>query len=298
MKILITGSEGFVGTETKKLLEEKGHEVIGYDIMSGRDIRDKSQFEAVVGLNYPDRILHLAAVARFSEADKNPLLAHETNVLGTKNIVEIAEKYHIPLTYSSTGSSIMPLDEYTPPFNEEIPARGNSIYGSTKAMAEKYVEKHTPYIILRYGHLYGSEKRMHGAISGFLDRMNRGLSPVLYGGAQTNSFIYIKDVAEANLLALTAPWDCWNNIYNIGSAEELTTEYVFECMKEMTGYKGDIEKKEMRTVDPSRFAFDIRKAKRMLNFYPKYTFRQGLEEMLKSMNLWNPTKESKNEENI
>lgn len=286
MKILITGNLGFVGAATQKLLlEDEKNSVIGYDIMDGFDIRDYKQLEMVVDEMKPDRILHLAAIARFSEADKDPKLAHETNVIGTMNIARVAAKFHIPVVYSSTGSAIMPLNDYTPPFNEEIPARGNSIYGSTKAFGEFYIREAKPFIILRYGHLFGSEKRMHGAISGFLDRMQRGLAPVLYGGEQTNSFIYIKDVARANVLALNAHWDCWNQIYNIGSAEELTTEYVFETIKDMTGYKGEIEKKEMRTVDPKRFAFDVKKAERMLNFKPAYSFRDGLYEMLEEMNL-------------
>jgi UDP-glucose 4-epimerase len=285
MKILITGDLGFVGSATKKALIGAGHDVIGYDIMDGFDIRDFEQLKAIVGKMLPDRILHLAAIARFSEADKDPKLAFETNALGTMNVAKVATIFHIPVVYSSTGSAIMPLNDYKPPFNEEIPARGNSIYGSTKAAGEFFIREAKPFIILRYGHLFGAEKRMHGAISGFLDRMKRGLAPVLYGGEQTNSFVYIKDVAQANVAALTANWDCWNQIYNIGSPEELTTEYVFEQIREMTGYKGKIEKKAMRTVDPSRFAFDVSKAERMLDFKPKYTFKDGLYEMLEEMNL-------------
>lgn len=285
MKILITGDLGFVGNETKKLLTQEKHTVIGYDIMNRYDIRDIEQLRKVILQNRPERILHLAAIARFSEADKDPKLAFETNAIGTMNVAKVAAEFHIPVVYSSTGSAIMPLNDYQPPFNEEIPARGNSIYGSTKAFGEFFIRESKPFIILRYGHLFGAEKRMHGAISGFLDRMQRGLSPVLYGGEQTNSFIYIKDVARANLAALTANWDCWNQIYNIGSSEELTTQYVFDTIKKLTGYKGKIEKKEMRTVDPKRFAFDVSKAERMLGFKPKYTFVTGLTEMLKELNL-------------
>ena len=285
MKVLITGNLGFVGHATQKLLEESGHQVVGFDVMNGRDIRDGEQVQNCISTERPDRILHLAAIARFAEADRDPKLAIETNVLGTRNLAIAAAKFHVPIVYSSTGSAIMPLNDYTPPFNEEIPARGNSVYGSTKAAGEFFIRESKPYIILRYGHLYGSEKRMHGAISGFLDRMQRGLAPVLYGGEQTNSFIYIKDVARANLLALTANWDCWNQIYNIGSSEELTTEHVFEQIKKMTGYKGKIEKKEMRTVDPKRFAFDVSKAERMLGFKATYSFEEGLDHMLTEMNL-------------
>lgn len=285
MKILITGNRGFVGSATQKQLEAIGHQVIGFDLMDGRDIRDAQQVEACIIQERPDRILHLAAIARFADADRDPRVAFETNVFGTRNISIAASKHHVPMVYSSTGSAIMPLNDFTPPFNETIRARGNSVYGCTKAVAESYVDNVNPHIILRYGHLYGAEKRMHGAISGFLDRMQRGLQPVLYGGEQTNSFIYIKDVVTANIKALNANWDCWNQIYNIGSKEELTTEYVFDQIKKMTGYKGKIEKKAMRTVDPSRFAFDVSKAENMLKFKAQWSFEDGLKDMLSELNL-------------
>lgn len=282
-RVLVTGSNGFVGSETCKLLLENGHEVVRYDIMDGYDIRDKQQFEDFIIEYDPDRVLHLAAIARFADADRNPLLAHDVNVIGTKNIMEVCAKFHVPLVYSSTGSAIMPLDSYEPPFKEDIPARGNSIYGSTKAMGEYYVAQHTPHIILRYAHLLGAEKRMHGLIGGFLDRINRGMAPTLYGGKQTNSFTYIKDVARANMLALTAPWDKWNNIYNIGSPEEFSAEDAGKLVCEIFGYKGEIEVKEGRAVDPARFKFDVSKAKIMLGFEAKYTLREGLLDMKEIM---------------
>lgn len=279
MKILITGNRGFVGSETTKLLEEKGHTVLGYDLMDGFDIRDYDQLRDLCE-DKPDRILHLAAIARFADADKDPKLAFETNVLGTKNVVRVAELLHIPLVYASTGSVFMPIpSNLEPPITEEWPAKGNSVYGCTKYMGELYVKEHTPHIILRYAHLYGKEKRMHGLIGGYLDRINRGLAPTLYGGKQSNDFTYIKDVAQANYLALTAPWDKWNQVYNIGTGEELTAEQAGQAVCRAAGYDGDVEVKEQREVDASRFVYDITKAKTMLGFEPQYTFEQGLKDM-------------------
>jgi len=278
MKILITGNIGFVGTETQKLLEEKGHEIIGYDLMDKRDIRDINQLDYIVGTYAPDRILHLAAIARFTDADKNPKITFETNVMGTKNVVNVAEKYHIPLVYSSTGSVYMPINQ-EPPITEEFEAKGNSVYGCTKYMGELYVKEHTPHIILRYAHLYGKEKRMHGLIGGFLDRINRGLQPTLYGGKQSNDFTYIKDVAQANYLALTASWDKWNQVFNIGTGEELTAAEVGDRIVMATDWRGGIAVKEQRTVDPTRFVFDCSKAEIMLGFKAKYDFKTGLGDM-------------------
>lgn len=280
-KVLITGNRGFVGSETQKLLASVGIDVIGFDLMDCKDIRDTSQLEKAVSEEQPDRILHLAAIARFADADANPLLAHETNVLGTKNVALVASKYHIPVVYSSTGSVYMPIKE-KPPITENFKAYGNSQYGVTKYQGELYIQRYAhPWIILRYAHLYGKEKRMHGLIGGFLDRINRGLAPTLYGGLQSNDFTYIKDVARANYLSLVAPWDKWGQIYNIGTGEELTTEKAGMLVCKVAGYKGKIEKKEQRTVDPDRFVFDCTKAEVMLNFKAQYDFEKGLADMFK-----------------
>lgn len=282
MNILITGHLGFVGTETKKYFEEKGLTVFGFDIMEDHnDIRDINKLEEVIINKKIDRILHLAAIARFAEADKDQILANETNVEGTKNVALVAGKYKIPVVYASTGSVYMPI-KGVPPITEDFPAVGNSEYGTDKRKGELYIQKFAhPWIILRYAHLYGKEKRYHGLIGGFLARIEKGIAPTLYGGQQSNDFTYIKDIAEANYLAITASWDKWNNIYNIGTGEELTAEKAGEIICEKTGYKGEVKREEMRTVDPMRFVFNCDKANRMLGFKAKYNFEKGLEHMFK-----------------
>lgn len=282
MKVLITGHRGFVGTETVKYFKEKDPsiEIVGFDIMEGGDIRNHREFEEVVAKEKPDRILHLAAIARFDEADADPILTHETNVIGTMNVVNVARTYGVPVVFASTGSAYMPIIG-VPPIKETFPIKGNSVYGCSKALAELYVREVTPHIVLRYAHLYGAEKRHHGLIGGFMARIEHDLEPVLYGGKQSNDFTYIKDVARANYLAITASWDAWNQCYNIGTGEELTAEQAGEIICKFANYTGKIQVKEQRTVDPDRFVFDTTKAERMLKFKAEYSFAQGLEDMFK-----------------
>lgn len=295
MKILVTGGSGFVGGETIKLLRKETHEIFNYDLMLGYDIRDLRQLELVVNEYKPDRILHLAAIARFADADANPQLAFETNAMGTANVSKVANKYHVPLVYSSTGSTYMPITDFNTRITEDFPAKGNSVYGCSKYAGETYIRMVNPHIVLRYGHLLGAEKRMHGLIGGYLDRIDRGLAPTLYGGQQSNSFTYIKDIARANLLALTAPWDAWNQTFNIGSPEEITAEVAGQMVCDIFGYKGKVEKKPMRTVDPLRFWFDTTKAEKMLHFKAEYTLRDGLLDMAEIMG-YNQSNDSKGTE--
>jgi nucleoside-diphosphate-sugar epimerase len=281
MRVLITGNRGFVGTETQIFLEECKIEVIGYDLMDGFDIRDPQQFESVIQEKKPDRILHLAAIARFSEADINGFDCYKTNIQGTEMVAKIAGKHHKPIVYASTGSVYMPIKR-EPPITEEFEAVGNSTYGCDKKRGEDAIQRFSyPWIILRYAHLYGKEKRAHGLIGGYLERIQRGLAPTLNGGKQSNDFTYIKDVATANYLALTASWDKWNQVYNIGTGEELTAEKAGEIVCKASGYTGKVEKKQARTVDPERFVYDTSKSERMLGFKAEYTFEKGLEDMFK-----------------
>ena len=102
----------------------------------------------------------------------------------------------------------------------------------------------------------------------------------MYGGKQSNDFVYIKDVAEANYLAVMAPWDKWYQAYNVGTGEEITAEEEGKMICEVAEYKGGIEKREGRTVDPDRFVYDISKAEKILGFKAKFDFKLGLIDML------------------
>ena len=282
MKTVVTGSEGFVGMNTIPLLEKAGHNVFRFDLRTGYDIRDYDQLKSFI--NKGDKVLHLAAIARFAEADADPYTAWETNVLGTLNVARVCKENGAErMVYSSTASVYMPIDQ-EPPITEDFPAKGNSVYGCSKYIGEQAIKRtDIPYIILRYAHLYGEGKLGHGAVGGFISRMTRGLTPTLYGGKQSNDFTYVKDIAIANLMALTVDNpEALNETYNIGTGEELTTEECFNIMAEKFGYDKELERFPARTVDPLRFVFDIKKAEKLLGFKAKYNFRDGLDDYLKT----------------
>ena len=280
LKVLITGDEGFVGSATREYLKKLDNcKVVGYDLINGFDFTDEDQLRMVLGGELPNRILHLGAVANFGEADKDPIRAYETNAEGTRIVAELADEFHIPLVYASTGSVYMPIND-KPPITESFPIKGNSVYGCSKSVGELYVRRNpNPYIVLRYAHLYGRGKRKHGLVAGALERIKRGAQPRLYGGLQSNDFTYIDDIVQANYLALTAPPFAWHQVYNIGTGEEITAEEAMNEVCNVSRYSGEIKHETVRTVDAERFVFDISKARDMLGYDPKYKFHDGLVKM-------------------
>jgi len=278
MKVLVTGSEGFVAGHTIPVLEAAGHEVVRYDLKLGQDICDIEQLRGMVEPGM--KILHLAAVARFPEADANPVEAYRTNVGGTATVLRVAvEKGVERVVLASTGSVYMPV--WNVPVDEHHPVAGNSHYGFSKALAEKMLWLHkAPFVMLRYSHLYGKDKRHGGLIDSFVERVALGLRPVLYGGGQTSDFCNVKDVAKANLLALMTPH--LGQIFNIGSGREISTRDAAEVLRKVTGYKGDFELGEARVVDAARFYYDITKARSLLGYDPQWGFEEGLRDMLMS----------------
>jgi len=283
---MVTGSRGFVGRATDRILGHGyGHTVLNFDILDGNDIRVKEDVEHFVLVQKPDRILHLAAIARFDEADLDPLRAHSTNVVGTANIVAAAERHHVPMVYASTGSVYMPVT-MEPPITEDFPTAGNSVYAVTKMLGEELVMAGSmPWIILRYAHLYGPEKRYHGLFGNLINRMERGLSPQLFGGGQSNDFTYIDDVARANRLALEAEFDAWNHAYNIGTGEEISASVALKVAMKAFGSTADIEYLDSRSVDASRFVYDVSKAARGLGFTAEFGLAEGLVDFAKKAEL-------------
>lgn len=273
MKVVVTGGSGFVGSNTLKELGKREQQWFNYDTVTGCDILNYDQLCDVIGEG--DKVLHEAAVARFADADADPLLAYRINVQGTENVVKACmAKGAERLIYASTGSVYMPLEQ-EPPITEDFPVRGNSVYACSKCTAEQLVrEGSTPWVILRYAHLYGEGKIGHGAVGGFIDRMNKGLQPTIFGGRQSNDFCIVDDIVHANILALDTT--STNEAYNIGTGRELTTIRMFEILREFFKYDMAFEMRPAREVDPIRFVFDISKAKRLLGYSPKYTFEQGI----------------------
>lgn len=276
-RIVVTGSRGFVASHTIPLLKDHGYVIVNYDIKDGQDICNKQTLKK--HLSEGCKVLHLAAVARFADCDKDPSEAYRTNVGGTATVLTAAAEAGAErVVLASTGSVYMPV--WQVPITEYHPVCGNSHYGMSKALGESMIGLHqAPFVVLRYAHLYGTGKWHGGLIDSFIARIDRGMRPILYGGWQSNDFCYIKDIAQANLLALETPHV--NEIFNVGSGQEVTTREAYDLLCSMTGYKGDAMQEALRPVDAPRFVFNLQKARRLLKYNPRWGFTEGLRDLFK-----------------
>ena len=294
LKVIVTGVNGFIGSHTVRRLLKRGYNVEAVDIkteglrkLSGNrrcvihnmDILD-GDFKNLIEMG--DKVLHLAAIARFDTAKANPQLAVRVNIEGTLNIIQACiEKKAERLVYSSTGS-VYSLDAPVP-IREDAPREPSSPYGLTKKMAEDWIEfygNRLPYVILRYGYIYGKDKDW-GAVGAFIKRLSNNKRPVVFGGNQTNDFVYVKDVTRANILALETQYT--NMAYNIGTGRATSIRDVCEyCIKAM---KSDLKMKieRARVFDYPIFVYDISKARTLLGFEPKWNVLNGITDMVKEL---------------
>jgi len=292
MRVVVTGANGFIGLHTVRELLNVGYNVIAVDRVDSKlqtefhenerctiitmDILDEDLKRVIEN---GDKVLHLAAIARFDEARRNPQKAVRVNVEGTINVIQTCmEKKAERLVYSSTGSVYgrnVPI-----PIREDAAREPDSIYGLTKKQAEDWVIHYgnrQPYVILRYGYVYGKGKDW-GAVGAFLKRLKEGKRPVVYGGKQTNDFIHIKDLVQANCLSLET--EHLRQVYNIGTGRATSIKDVCDfCIKAM---KTDLtmEIKPARAFDFSVFVYDISKAQTLLKFDPKWNLFKGVEDIL------------------
>lgn len=292
--IIVTGANGFVGLHTVKRLLYDRCKVKAVDI-------DFTNIEKQLGPNENlelcklditkddlstmvqpgDKVLHLAAVAKFSDAENDPVKALTVNVIGTQRLLQ-ASKEADRFVYASSGSVYS--NNAISPIGEETPRGAKNIYGLSKSMAEDLVAfNKTPYVILRYGYIYGMNKNW-GAAGAFVDKILKNEQPVIFGGQQINDFVYVKDIVKANVIALKTP--ALNQSYNIGTGEGYSVLELFEWIKRFM--KSNIEPKieVMRSgIDSSVFVYDTTKAQRLLRFEADWQLAEGLHDMLIEMGL-------------
>lgn len=292
--VLVTGGAGFIGSAIVDLLLSIGYKVVTVDNLSNgnmdnvskastfynMDITD-SKLSEIFEIERPQYVIHAAAQINVEKSMQDPINDANINIIGSINILECCQRSGVSkIIYSSTAAVYgNPLYLGIDEMHELNPV---SFYGISKYVTEQYIKMFNKlyglkYTILRYSNVYGIRQSFAGeggVIPNFIKCILKGEKPTIYGtGEQTRDFIYVDDVAKANILAL-GKGD--NDIFNIGTGMEVSINDLLESISRtmgdciplhMPGKKGDI----------SFSYFDIRKSARLLEWEPEYRLKEGLE---------------------
>ncbi len=295
MKILITGGAGFIGSHVTDLLIDNAHEILIIDNLSTgkkeninpkakfylEDLSNHNKIKKIIEKEKPEIIYHFAAQIDVRKSVENPVEDAKINIVNTINLLELSVKNNIKhFIFSSTGGAIYGDTENIPTSEEEkeLPF---SPYGCAKLTVEKYLNFYNKvyslkYTALRYSNVYGkrqNSKGEAGVIAIFLDNMLTGKTPAIFGGEQTRDFVYVKDIAKANLLVLN---DTKSDTYNVGTSKETSINDVFIHLNTFFSNSFKPVYQEMKKGEQKRSCLSYEKIKNHLGWQPSLSIEEGL----------------------
>lgn len=301
MKILVTGAAGFIGSHTSERLKELGHDVVGvdnfspyYDISLKKlnakelseknieilkfDLRTDDMFENLPkDFNY---IFHFAAHPGISNTSTFEDY-FSNNILATQRLLEYAENLPIkPFFVNIATSSIYGLEATFP---ESVPPKPASWYGVTKLAAEQLVlaksrEKKLQGTSFRLFSVYGPRERPDKLYTRLIDcGLNNKAFPLFEGSEKhLRSFTYVQDIVDGIVSVIGNETVCNGEIFNLGTETESTTAQGIATVEEILQRKIATEIKPPRDGDQSRTKANIDKARKLLNYNPQTTLKDGL----------------------
>lgn len=302
-KFLVTGAAGFIGSNLVETLLKLGYQVKGLDNFStGKRenidlFRDNSRFDFIEGdirnldtcmaaCNGIDYVLNQAAWGSVPRSIEMPLLYEEINIRGTLNMMEAARQNKVKKFVYASSSSVYG-DEPNLPKKEGIEGNLLSPYALTKRVDEEYGKLYTKLYGLdtyglRYFNVFGRRQDPNGAyaavIPKFIKQLLNNESPTINGdGKQSRDFTYIENVIEANLKACNASHEAAGKAFNIAYGGR---EYLIDIYYDLCKALGkDIEPifGPDRPGDIKHSNADISKAKKMIGYYPDWSFERGIE---------------------
>jgi UDP-glucose 4-epimerase len=296
MKFLVTGGAGFIGSNIVKLVLKKGHNVDVLDnlhvgkIENIEDIMDKINFFQTdtkdrEGLdkiikNY-DGIFHEAALTSVPESFEKPKEYYDVNVIGTKNIFEIANREKIRVVYASSSSIYGDTTQI--PIKESFERKPINPYGQTKLddeiLAEKFEE--LSVIGLRYFNVYGIGQNISyaGVITKFLEQIKNKKTLTINGnGNQIRDFIHVKDIAKANLAAMES--NIKKSFFNVGTGISTSINDLAKMMIELSNSENEIIHGPELKGDIESSQADIEFIKKSINWNHKIELKEGLAELI------------------
>ncbi|MDZ7331911.1 MAG: GDP-mannose 4,6-dehydratase [candidate division KSB1 bacterium] len=295
MKILVTGGAGFIGSHVADAYIKMGHEVVIVDNLSMGRVENVNPQAHFVKMNIQDdQILKLFESERFDVVNHHaaqmdvrlsvadPIYDANNNIIGTINLLQAAVKTGVKkFIFISSGGAIYGEQDYFPA-DENHPTRPVSPYGITKLTGEKYLYFYhyvygIQFVVLRYGNVYGprqNPKGEAGVVAIFTSRMLNGSQPIINGnGLQTRDYVFVGDVVDANVKALSFD-QC--DYFNIGTGIETNVNELFHKLRHLTNANVEEVHGPAKPGEQMRSVLNIEKAQRLLQWRPQVSLEEGL----------------------
>jgi UDP-glucose 4-epimerase len=305
-RVLITGGAGAVGSNLTDLVVKAGaeeiivldnfvrgrHDNLSWAVTNGPvrivtgDIRDRDLVARLTqGI---DVVFHQAAI-RITQCAEDPRLALEVMVDGTYNVLEAAMRRGVRKVVAASSASVYGLAEAFPTAEAHHPYANDTLYGAAKTFNEGLLRSFhamagLDYVALRYFNVYGPRMDIHGVYTEVLvrwmERIAAGTPPLINGdGLQTMDFVYIEDVARANLLAAEA--DVTDEVFNVASGVETSLRELARQLIEAMGSDLSVQFGPERSVNkvPRRLA-DTALSRDRLGFTAKVDLEDGLRQLV------------------
>lgn len=297
MKVLVTGGAGFIGSHVVDMLVQADHAVAIVDCLwkhgGGRmeninprasfykiDVRD-AELADVFEKEQPEVVCHLAAQHSVKISTVEPVYDAQVNILGLINLLQCCTRFGTrKIVFSSSAATYGTADKM--PIDEQTLQRPLSPYGITKMASEHYLrywhEAHgLDFTALRYGNVYGPRQDPNGeagVIAIFAGRIMAGESVRIdWDGEQKKDYIYVGDVARANLLSLDKGS---GEAFCIATGRGTSVNELYQKLSHIIGKQVHVTRAPKRPGDIYLSYFDCRKAQAQLDWTPQFELDEGL----------------------
>lgn len=284
MKVLVTGSEGFLGRRLCALLDaQTEHIVLRYDLQLGHDVLNAEQLDDA--LDGVDACIHLAAVADLYIAEEDPERTQSINVEATRLVLEACNRHDVRLLFASTVCAYG--NNGYEQSDENAPLAPTEVYALSKATAETLLaDQLDKHCILRLATFYGPDMRQSLATSVFIRALLNDEVIHIHGdGQQTRCYTHVEDVANGILCILESKQ---TGVFNIAGEEEVSVLKLIEVLAGIANKTPRLQFVDDRFGQIRRSNISSNRLRR-LGWFPKYSIVQGLRSCLNSVEFATPT---------
>ena len=295
-RVLVTGGFGFIGSHIVDTLIQNNYEVAVYDNLSTGsmknihsealvfigNIEDMGRLEKALVTFRPDYIVHEAAQVSVQNSISDISNDALINIMGTINLIKLSQKYAVKKIVFASSAAVYGHSNVLP-IPVSHPIQPLSPYGASKKTAEEYLILakelfDIDYVILRYSNVYGPRQTAGGeggVVSIFTNQIINNEQPVIYGdGSQTRDFVYVKDVASANLQALRFEG---SGIFNISLTTSSSINQLFSIIQSMSQNEISPIYKTPKRGDIKESLLCNKMSIQKLDWKPVYSLPEGLE---------------------